>query len=99
MNNFNLAEGGWLDTWSRISRLLEGTSVDEPREMDLILPSVDRNSCGLSDAEKLNIDKVYMDESDGKMWYHFEYTDHLEWHDMSLLSTDDLKAILNELSL
>lgn len=98
MNNFNLAEGGWLDTWSRISRLLEGTSVDEPREMDLILPSVDRNSCGLSDAEKLNIDKVYMDKDTGMMWYHFESTDERWWHNMSRLSTEDLKAILDELS-
>lgn len=33
--------------------------------MDYTLPAIDDESCGLSEAEKLNIDKVYQIEGDG----------------------------------
>ena len=77
--------------WEKISCLLDGTSESEPMLVDYILPSVEDESCGLSDLEKLNIDKVYQIEGEGTMWYHFEGT--AEWNDMYELSTNDLKGL------
>ena len=83
--------------WENISCLLNGTSEENPFMMDYILPSIDEMSCGLSDAEKLNIDKVYQIEGEGTMWYHFEYTRDDDWYDMYELSTEDLRGLLDEI--
>ena len=87
--------------WENISCLLNETSEEEPFVLSthFILPSVEKESCGLSDLEKLNIDKVYQMEGEGKMWYHFEGTPDEDdyWYDMYELSTEDLKALLKEL--
>lgn len=87
--------------WNQISVLLNGTSIENPRVLDsyVILPSVEDESCGLSDMEKLNIDKVHQIEGDGTMWYHFEGTPDTDdyWYDMSELDTRDLKYLLGEL--
>lgn len=86
--------------WENISCLLNGTSIEKPfvfKKEYVILPSVDEESCGLSDLEKLNIDKVHQIEGDGKMFYHFENTPDTDdnWLDMYELSTEDLKALLD----
>lgn len=88
--------------WENISCLLNGTSIEEPFVFEkelVILPSVDKESCGLSDLEKLNIDKVHQIEGDGKMFYHFEGTPDEDnyWYDMYELSTEDLEALLGYL--
>ena len=88
--------------WENISCLLNGTSIEEPFvfiDTYVILPSVDEESCGLSDLEKPNIDKIHQIEGDGKMYYHFEdTTDEDEyWYDMYELSTEDLKTILDSI--
>jgi len=87
--------------WENISCLLNGTSIEEPLVLEetYILPSIERESCGLSDSEKLNIDKVHQIEGDGKMYYHFEYTPDTDdyWYDMYELSTEDLKGLLDHL--
>lgn len=95
--------------WEQISCLLNDTSEEHPLELNcnIILPSVDEKSCGLSDSEKLNIDKMFQVEGEGTMWYHFEYNDEFPngfdgervpiWNDMYELSTEDLKAILESL--
>lgn len=80
------------ELWNKISCLLNGGS----RKVDLILPSVERESCGLSDLEKLNIDEVDQIAGEGTMWYHFEGTGDA-WHDMSDLDTEDLRAIYEAL--
>lgn len=83
--------------WHKISCLLDGTSIEKPKEIKdvLILPSVEAESCGLSDLEKLHIDKVHQIEGEGTMWYHFEGTPENDeyWNDMSKLSTEDLKCL------
>lgn len=87
--------------WENISCLLNGTSIENPLVLEetYILPSIDRESQGLSDLEKLQIDKVHQIEGDGKMFYHFEYTPDVDecWYDMSELSTEDLKGLLEHL--
>lgn len=90
--------------WENISCLLNGTSEEEPFELEsvFILPSVEDESCGLSDMEKLHIDKVFQVEGEGTMWYHFEGEDDFvtqepNWRDMYELSTEDLGALLKEL--
>ena len=89
--------------WEQISCLLNETSEEHPLELKctIILPSVDEESCGLSDSEKLNIDKMFQVEGEGTMWYHFEHNDNGEcvpiWNDMHELSTEDLWAILKSL--
>lgn len=94
------------DYWHQISCLLNGTSEEEPLVLQypLILPSVEDESCGLSDLEKLSIDKVFQVEGDGTMWYHFEgcYDGFGRervpvWEDMSELSARDLQEILKSL--
>ena len=90
--------------WENISCLLNGTSEEEPLEVDYILPSIEDESCGLSDSEKLNIDKVFQVEGQGTMWYHFEGVDDFSngldgervpiWYDMYELSTKDLEGLL-----
>lgn len=91
--------------WENISCLLNGTSEESPLEIDYcILPSVEGESCGLSDSEKLGIDKVYQEEGEGTMWYHFEGYDDFShgfdgervpiWNDMYDLSTEDLEYLL-----
>jgi len=92
--------------WENISCLLNETSEEEPLNIDYcILPSVEKESCGLSDSEKLGIDKVFQVEGDGTMWYHFEGCDNFPhgfdgervpiWEDMYELSTEDLKYLLD----
>lgn len=92
--------------WENISCLLNETSEENPLEIGYcILPSIDDMSCGLSDSEKLGIDKVFQVEGDGTMWYHFEYNDDFPngfdgervpiWNDMHDLSTEDLKYLLD----
>ena len=95
--------------WEQISCLLNDTSEEHPLVLNctIILPSIDEKSCGLSDSEKLNIDKMFQVEGEGTMWYHFEYNDEFPngvdgervpiWNDMYELSTEDLKAILESL--
>lgn len=90
--------------WEQISCLLNGTSEENPLVLDtiVILPSVEDESCGLSDMEKLHIDMVFQTEGDGTMWYHFEGEDAFGtrepiWNDMYELSTEDLKFLLDEL--
>ena len=87
--------------WENISCLLNGTSIEEPLELKetYILPSVEDESQGLSDLEKLQIDKVHQIEGDGKMFYHFEHTPDTDeyWYDMYELSTEDLKGLLEHL--
>lgn len=87
--------------WENISCLLNGTSIEEPMVLEdpYILPSVEEESCGLSDLEKLNIDKVHQIEGDGKMFYHFEHTPDTDeyWYDMYELSTEDLKGLLEHI--
>jgi len=87
--------------WHQISALLNGTSIEKPLVLNsyVILPSVEDESCGLSDLEKLNIDKVHQIEGEGTMWYHFEGTPETDdyWYDMSELDTRDLKYLLEEL--
>lgn len=90
--------------WENISCLLDGTSSENPLVFEkscVILPSIDEESCGLSDLEKLNIDKVHQIEGDGKMFYHFEGTPDTDenWLDMYELSTNDLATILESLRL
>lgn len=87
--------------WENISCLLNGTSIEEPLvlEYPYILPSVEAESQGLSEAEKLHIDKVHQIEGDGKMFYHFEHSPETDeyWYDMYELSTEDLKGLLEHL--
>ena len=90
--------------WENISCLLNETSEEEPLVLDsyIILPSVEEESCGLSDSEKLNIDKMFQVEGEGTMWYHFEGEDDMNtgeptWRDMYELSTKDLEFLLKEL--
>lgn len=95
--------------WHQISCLLNGTSEEQPLvlEYPIILPSVDDESCGLSDLEKPSIDKVFQVEGDGTMWYHFEGCDDYPngfggervpvWEDMSELDARDLQEILKSL--
>lgn len=87
--------------WENISCLLNGTSIERPLVLKetYILPSVDDESQGLSEAEKLHIDKVHQIEGDGKMFYHFEHTPDTDeyWYDMYELSTEDLKGLLEHL--
>lgn len=83
--------------WENISCLLNETSEKEPLVIDYVLPSIDAESCGLSEAEKLNIDKVFQVEGDGTMWFHFEYTSEEDWYDMSELSTEDLEGLLGHI--
>lgn len=91
--------------WHQISALLNGTSEEKPfifRKEYVVLPSVDRESQGLSELEKPNIEKIFQMEGDGTMFYHFEgavTTDHVgnavpAWEDMHELDTEDLKALL-----
>lgn len=87
--------------WENISCLLNGTSIEQPLVLKetYILPSVEDESQGLSDLQKLQIDKVHQIEGDGKMYYHFEHTpdDDEYWYDMYELSTKDLKGLLEHL--
>lgn len=87
--------------WENISCLLNGTSIEQPLVLKetYILPSVEAESQGLSEAEKLHIDKVHQIEGDGKMFYHFEHTPDTDdyWYDMYDLSTEDLKGLLEHI--
>ena len=87
--------------WENISCLLNGTSIEKPLVLEdpYILPSVEAESQGLSEAEKLHIDKVHQIEGDGKMFYHFEHTPDTDeyWYDMYELSTEDLKGLLEHI--
>ena len=89
------------ECWHQISALLNGTSIESPLRLGsyVILPCVEKESCGLSDLEKLNVDMVMQIEGEGTMWYHFEGTPDTNdyWYDMSELSTEDLKYLLGEL--
>ena len=87
--------------WENISCLLNGTSIEEQFVLNTpyILPSVDEESQGLSESEKLSIDRVHQIEGDGKMYYHFEHTPDTDdyWYDMYELSTKDLKGLLEHI--
>lgn len=87
--------------WENISCLLNGTSIEQPLVLKetYILPSVEDESQGLSDLEKLQIDMVHQIEGDGKMFFHFEHTPDTDeyWYDMYELSTEDLKGLLEHL--
>lgn len=87
--------------WENISCLLNGTSIEHPLVLKetYILPSVEDESQGLSDLQKLQIDMVHQIEGDGKMFYHFEHTPDTDecWFDMYELSTKDLKGLLEHL--
>ena len=87
--------------WENISCLLNGTSIEEPLVLNetYILPSVEIESQGLSESEKLSIDMVHQIDGDGKMYYHFEHTPNEDeyWLDMYELSTEDLKGLLKHL--
>lgn len=87
--------------WENISCLLNGTSIEQPLVLKetYILPSVEDESQGLSESEKLQIDMVHQIEGDGKMFYHFEHTPNTDeyWYDMYELSTEDLKGLLEHL--
>ena len=87
--------------WENISCLLNGTSIEQPLVLKetYILPSVEAQSQGLSEAEKLQIDMVHQIEGDGKMFFHFEHTPDTDdyWYDMYDLSTEDLKGLLEHI--
>jgi len=87
--------------WHQISALLNGTSEETPKEIEYTLPSYEEEACGLSSLEIPYVDKVFQVEGDGTMWYHIyrdnEFNGEPIWRDMSLLSTKDLKGLLEYL--
>lgn len=92
------------DYWHRISGLIDGMTEDNPFVFEkeyVILPSVEEDSCGLSDLEKPNIEKICQVLGEGTMWYHIEGAVDADlsplWEDMHELSTEDLKALLGHI--
>lgn len=76
---------------------LEGTSKEEPLLFCVVLESNPEN-CGLSSLEMPRIDKAYLQEGEGIIWFHISNTPDDEWVEFDDMYTEDLQDILNELS-
>ena len=85
------------ELWPKISALLEGTSEEEPMEVEISLPEYEDDACGLSELEIPFVDMLFQEEGGGMMWYHIDHENELDgspiWRDLDELSIKDLRAI------
>ena len=80
----------------KLSCILEGTSEEKPLLCDIILESNPEN-CGLSSLEIPSVDKAFLQEGEGIIWFHIDHTPDDEWIEFDDMYTEELLDILNEL--
>ena len=79
----------------QVSRILEGTDKDHPLECDITVG--EDIACGISSLLLPCIDKCYLQEDTGLLWFHMADEIPDTWNEFDFFSMDDVRNILYEL--